>query len=163
MDKLVAHDISVTAVGKIDDVFAGRGFTQSFHSESNDHAQTDLLKLVEDGVSGLMFVNLLDFDTLYGHRRDPQGYADALMGTDSFLARLLPCLGDHDILIVTADHGNDPTFMGTDHTREYVPLLVYQPGLPGRTLGVRQGFYDISKSLASFFGIPPLERGVSFL
>jgi phosphopentomutase len=163
LDKLIANDIPVTAVGKIDDVFAGRGFTRSCHSESNEHAQSDLLKLMDDHTPGLIFVNLLDFDMLYGHRRDPHGYADALVDTDAFLAQALPLLRNNDVLIITADHGNDPTFTGTDHTREYVPLLVRRPGINGKSLGVRYGFFDVAQSLASFFGIAPMPRGNSFL
>ena len=163
LDKLVANGVRVTGVGKIDDVFTGRGLTESLHSESNSKAQSDLMQLVKDHVGGLIFANFLDFDMLYGHRRDPHGYGKALADSDFFLKQMLPYLGNDDVLILTADHGNDPTFTGTDHTREYVPLLVYQPGKTGKSLGIRQGFYDIAQSLASFFEIPPLQRGRSFL
>ena len=100
---------------------------------------------------------------LYGHRRDPVGYAGALENTDRFLAQMLPLLGTDDLLILTADHGNDPTFKGTDHCREFVPLLVYRPGQPGRPLGIRKGFFDIAQSLSSFFGIERMARGKSFI
>jgi phosphopentomutase len=100
---------------------------------------------------------------LYGHRRDPRGYAAAMEQTDAWLSRYLPLLTPDDVLIITADHGNDPTYQGTDHTREYVPLVVYRVGRPGENLGIRNGFYDIAQSLASFFGIAPQPRGVSFL
>jgi len=100
---------------------------------------------------------------LYGHRRDPAGYARALEDADRFLDRLVSLLRADDVLIVTADHGNDPTFRGTDHTREFVPLLSLRPGRAGRSLGVRKGFYDVAQSLASYFGLAPLPRGVSFL
>ena len=111
---------------------------------------------------GFIFANFIDFDMLYGHRRDPQGYAEALKQTDAWLADFLPMLGNDDMLILTADHGNDPTFRGTDHTREYVPLLVYRPNRAGESLGIRDGFYDIAQTLAGWFGIDQLPRGRSF-
>ena len=112
---------------------------------------------------GFIFANFIDFDMLYGHRRDPLGYAAALRQTDAWLADLLPTLAPDDILILTADHGNDPTFKGTDHTREYVPLLSYRPERVGANLGVRDGFFDIARSLTDVFGLPPAPRGVGFL
>ena len=100
---------------------------------------------------------------VYGHRRDAKGYAHSLELTDQWLAKYLPLIGPGDMLILTADHGNDPTFKGTDHTREYVPLLVYRPGEPGESLGIRRGFYDIAQSLAQFFSIPAISRGAAFI
>ncbi|RKX47220.1 MAG: phosphopentomutase, partial [Verrucomicrobia bacterium] len=94
---------------------------------------------------------------------DPVGYAAALQQAQQWLESFLPTLGNGDMLILTADHGNDPTFKGTDHTREYVPLLVYQPGKPGESLGIRQGFYDIAQSLANWFNLEPTPRGKSFI
>ena len=111
----------------------------------------------------LVFANLIDFDMLYGHRRDAAGYAAALEKTDQFLEKFITGLGQDSILIITADHGNDPTFRGTDHTREFVPLLVFRPGRPGKSLGIRNGFYDVAQSLAAWFGIGPMPRGQSFL
>jgi phosphopentomutase len=113
--------------------------------------------------SGFLFANFIDFDMLYGHRRDAQGYADCLVQTDAWLKTFLPRLGRDDMLIITADHGNDPTWKGTDHTREIVPLLVYRPGQPGVSLGVRKGYYDVAQSVAHYFGLDPLPRGLSFL
>jgi len=112
---------------------------------------------------GLIFANFIDFDMLYGHRRDARGYADSLIATDAWLKDYLPLLSKDDMLILTADHGNDPTYKGSDHTREFVPLLVYRPGQPGKNLGVRQGFYDIAASISAFFGLSKAPRGVSFL
>jgi phosphopentomutase len=112
---------------------------------------------------GFVFANLIDFDMLYGHRRDPQGYAAALLDADVFLGDLLGALGAADLLLVTADHGNDPTFKGTDHTREFVPLLAHGAGLSGTNLGIRQGFYDVAQSLACFFGSARMPRGKSFV
>jgi len=162
LDKLTQHDIRVTTVGKLDDVFIHRGITQSIHVENNPGAQSAILNLAQRQKEGLIFANLIDFDMLYGHRRHPEGYAEALETTDRFLAALLPMLASEDVLIITADHGNDPTFRGSDHTREFVPLLVYRSGAPGQSLGIRHGFYDIAQSLAHFFGIEPMPRGKSF-
>lgn len=156
--------IPVTSVGKIDDIFNQSGLTRILHVENNRDAEQHTLNLAAEQATGLIFVNLIDFDMLYGHRRDPAGYARALTETDAFLAKLLARLTPTDCLIITADHGNDPTFTGTDHTREYVPLLVHCPArLTPQSLGIRKGFYDIAQSIASFFGIPPIQRGSSFL
>ncbi len=156
----------VITVGKLDDIFPGCGITESFHVENNPEAEQAVLELAarEPGTpGGFVFANLIDFDMRFGHRRDPAGYANALEKTDGFLKELLPSLHEDDVLIITADHGNDPTFTGTDHTREYVPLLAYLPGTAGVSLGVRHGFYDMAQSLAAWFGIEKLSRGKSFL
>lgn len=163
LDNLTNAGIAVYAVGKIEDIFVRRGITQSFHTGNNNESQAKVMELVKQNISGLIFANFIDFDMLYGHRRDADGYARALQLTDSFFGELIPELDNSDILIITADHGNDPTFRGTDHTREYVPLLVYQPSRPGYCLGIRQGFYDVAQSLASAFHIRPMPRGISFL
>jgi phosphopentomutase len=112
---------------------------------------------------GLIFTNLVDFDMLYGHRRDPEGYYRALQEFDAFLPRLQQKLGPRDVVIITADHGNDPTYRGTDHTREYVPLIAMSQHAAGRDLGTRNGFYDVAQTLADAFKLPARERGVSFL
>ncbi len=153
----------VFAVGKIEDIFAGRGISDSRHTGDNEGSQAAVDAFLAEQDRGLIFANFIDFDMMHGHRRDPHGYARCLEQTDRWLAGLLPRLGPDDRLILTADHGNDPTFRGTDHTREYVPLLVHQPGRPGRPLGIRDGFYDIAQTLATWFGIPPHPRGRAFL
>jgi len=163
LDRLKENGVPVTTVGKLDDVFAHRGITTAHHVENNADAEEIVLKLLQDDVQGLIFINLIDFDMLYGHRRDSRGYAAALEQTDGFIAEVLAHLGREDLFIITADHGNDPTFKGTDHTREYVPLLVYRKGVQGKSLGIREGFFDVAQSLAAFFGIPPMDRGVSFI
>jgi phosphopentomutase len=164
LDRLAAAGVAVTTVGKLDDIFNRSGVTRAAHVENNRGAQDAVLALAtERGAGGLIFANLIDFDMLYGHRRDCAGYARALEQADAFLGALLPALASPDMLILTADHGNDPTFKGTDHTREFVPLLVYRPGRAGASLGIRQGYYDIAQSLASFFGLAPLPRGRSFV
>jgi len=163
LDLLTARGVKVTTVGKLDDIFANRGMSRAIHVENNEDAQAALLDLVRDQPDGLVFANLIDFDMLYGHRRNAPGYAGALERTDRFLQDFLPLLGPDDVLIITADHGNDPTFRGTDHTREFVPLLVSRRDVPGRDLGIRKGFYDVAQSLATFFNLDPMPRGKSFL
>ena len=164
LDRLLAQGLHTVTVGKLDDVFAQRGIAESMHVENNADAQAALLALATTRPGPLFaFANLIDFDMLYGHRRDAAGYAAALERTDAFMAEFLAGLRTDDLVVITADHGNDPTYRGNDHTREYVPLLVYRPGRPGRCLGIRDGFYDIAASLAAFHGLPPLPRGASFL
>lgn len=163
LDRLSDAGIPVTTIGKIDDIYAHRGMTDTVHVENNADAQEATLELIGAGREGLMFINLIDFDMLYGHRRDAHGYARALEKTDRFLGELLDAMNDQDVLMITADHGNDPTFRGTDHTREYVPLLAYRAGCAGRSLGIRKGFFDIAQSVATHFGIANLPHGKSFL
>jgi phosphopentomutase len=153
----------VVGVGKIWDIFAGHGVTENVHSEGNADGCVRTLEAMERVERGLVFTNLVDFDMLYGHRRDPEGYYRALQEFDAFLPRLQQRLGPHDVAIITADHGNDPTYRGTDHTREFVPLLAMSARAPGRDLGVRNGFYDIAQTLAEAFGVGPRPRGLSFL
>jgi len=163
LDRLDQAGTAVLAVGKVEDIYAGHGISESRHTGDNAAAQHAVLKLAKTRADCLIFANLNDYDSLYGHRRNPQGYAEALRKTDRWLAELLPLIDETDLLIVTADHGNDPTFKGTDHTREFVPLLVFQPARPVRELGLRVGFYDVAQSLAAFFGLEPMPRGESFL
>ena len=163
LDRLTEAGMPVVAVGKIDDIFAQRGITRSLHNESNREAERELLALAQGFDHGLVFANLVDFDMLYGHRRDPAGYARALAEADGVIGRLASLLRPDDVLILTADHGNDPTFRGTDHTREFVPLLCLRPGQAKRALGIRSGFYDVAQSLAAFFGIAPMPRGRAFV
>jgi phosphopentomutase len=162
-ERLYDAGIPVYGVGKIEDIVAHRGMTESIHSGSTAESQKVLERFVAKKGDGFIFANFIDFDMLYGHRRDPAGYADALRQTDAWLSGFLPTLGEDDVLILTADHGNDPTYKGTDHTREYVPLLVYQSGKPGRNLGIRNGFFDIAQSLATLFNIDPIPRGQTFI
>ncbi|NQU40944.1 MAG: phosphopentomutase [Lentisphaerae bacterium] len=162
LDHLQAHGIRTVTVGKLDDIFAGQGIDRSEHVENNHDAQRIVLEIANESESQFVFVNLIDFDMLYGHRRDPDGYASALENSDAFLSELLPKLGPEDCLMITADHGNDPTFNGTDHTREFVPLLVYRPERVGQNVGIRHGFFDVAQSVASLFGVPPMPRGFSY-
>jgi len=163
LEYLAGAGVTVTTVGKIEDIFDRRGISRSFHTTSNAESQTKLSELIGQTANGLIIANLVDFDMLYGHRRDAKGYAAALEKTDKFLETFITGLGHECLLIITADHGNDPTFKGTDHTREYVPLLVYRSGIPGKLLGIRHGFYDIAQSLAAWFGIASLSHGQNFL
>ncbi|MBP3964401.1 phosphopentomutase [Paenibacillus lignilyticus] len=154
----------VIAVGKIDDIFVSEGITEALHTKSNEDGVLKTIAALDKPFKGMLFTNLVDFDSLYGHRRDPQGYAGALEAFDRSVPELTKRLGERDLLIVTADHGNDPTYSGTDHTREYVPLLVYGPALktPG-SLGIRSTFADVAATVADNFGVKRPDNGVSFL
>jgi phosphopentomutase len=163
LERLISAGVPVYAVGKIEDIFAHRGITEANHTGNNRDSQQAVSRWTKEKERGLIFANFIDFDMLYGHRRDARGYADSLIATDAWLKDYLPLLSKDDMLILTADHGNDPTYKGSDHTREFVPLLVYRPGQPGKNLGVRQGFYDIAASISAFFGLSKAPRGVSFL
>ena len=163
LERLHDGGVPVYAVGKIEDIFAHRGITKSNHTGNNRDSQRAVEAFLAEPGDGFIFANFIDFDMHFGHRRDAPGYAECLRQTDAWLAGFLPRLGPGDLLILTADHGNDPTYKGSDHTREIVPLLVYEPGRPARNLGVRHGYYDIAQSLATRHRIPALPRGVSFL
>jgi phosphopentomutase len=158
MDILVSHGLITSCIGKISDIFDGVGVTKTQHSISNmDGMDKTIDEVKNDDFTGLCFVNLVEFDSLYGHRRDPKGYAQALEDLDKRLAELLPLLKNDDILMITADHGNDPTFHGTDHTREKVPLLIYSPALEkGRYLAERASFADIGASILKNYGFGPV-------
>ena len=164
LDLLKEAGHEVVAIGKIEDLFAGRGITRAVHTTSDDHGMDEVEAALADTPAGLIFVNLVDFDTAYGHRNNPAGYAANLERFDARLAALLPRLTPHDLLIVTADHGNDPTTPSTDHSREHVPLLVDGAAVrAGVDLGVRSTFADLGQTLAELFGVEPLPHGTSFL
>ncbi len=142
------------AVGKISDIFAGRGFTESFITHSNAEGMQITRDLLSKDFRGLCFTNLVDFDMVYGHRRDRDGYAKALAEFDSWLGEFIPELREDDVIMITADHGCDPDFMKTtDHTREYTPLLVYGKKIEPKNLGTRDGFSDISAEICSLLGV----------
>jgi len=162
LDRFKENNITVTAVGKINDIFAGKGISSSVHTKGNMDGVDQVLKLLSSGRNGLIFINLVDFDMLYGHRNDVQGYARALEELDGRLPEIFNLIRDDDIIIFTADHGCDPTTPGTDHTREYVPLLVYgRPVHGGINLGVRETFADVAATIADIFGLE-FEVGRSF-
>lgn len=152
------------AIGKISDIFSGAGITEAVSTKSNADGLDQLIRYMRQDFRGLCFLNLVDFDALYGHRRDPQGYAEALMEFDRALPRIASGLRDNDLLIVTADHGNDPTHHGTDHTREYVPLLAYSKQVEnGQNLGTRPTFADVGATVADNFHVQLPPHGTSFL
>jgi len=164
LDRLLSAGGSVLGVGKIPDIFAGRGISRAVKA----HGLPDLVEATAQafesaGEHSLVFTNLVDFDQDFGHRRDVEGYADALERFDALLPRLSGLLGEGDLLILTADHGNDPTWPGNDHTREHVPILALTPGLEAGDIGRRESFADIGQSLAGWFGLTPLPEGQSFL
>ncbi len=164
LDRLTARGIPVAAIGKIHDLFAGRGIDRSWRSRSDSDGLDLLQSAMGEIHDGLIFVNLVDSDTLYGHRNDISGYAANLEGIDTRLAAILQELRTGDLLVVTADHGNDPTTPSTDHSREYVPLLLAGPRVrAGADLGTRATFADLGQTLADNFGVPRLEHGASFL
>ena len=153
LDALKAAGREVVGVGKIPDIYAHRGFTREVASGSNLEGVERTLELMREGVEGLVFTNLVEFDSLYGHRRDPQGYALALSEFDERLPDLLAAVREGDALIIVSDHGNDPTWPGTDHTREHGMLLVYRPGTDGVDLGTRRTFADVGATVAALLGV----------
>ncbi|MDH2450627.1 phosphopentomutase [Priestia megaterium] len=164
MNELKDNDIDVIAIGKISDIYDGEGVTKSLRTKSNMDGMDKLVDTLNMDFTGLSFLNLVDFDALYGHRRDPQGYGQALEEYDARLEEVFDLLKEEDLLIITADHGNDPVHHGTDHTREYVPLLVYNKGMQeGKELSIRQTFADIGATVAENFGVAMPKHGKSFL
>jgi len=164
MDRVKAASLPVIAIGKIEDLFAGRGMTHAIHTVSDEDGMDQVERQMEAVDRGFIFVNLVDFDTQYGHRNDVEGYARNLERFDGRLAKVLPQLREGDLLVVTADHGNDPTTASTDHAREYVPLLVLGAGVRrGAELGTRRTFADLGQTLAENFGVGRLPHGTSFL
>ena len=163
--ELQAAQIPTVAVGKIGDIYAHVGWDESYPTKSNAHGMNVVLYLLGSSFeSGLMMVNLVEFDSLYGHRRNVEGYKRAIEDFDYQLSGLLPLLKDDDLLIITADHGNDPTWHGTDHTREHVPLLAYSPSMKEAIdLGLRHSFGDIGQTVLANFGLSPYAVGTSFL
>jgi phosphopentomutase len=164
LDTLQAAGIPVFAIGKIVDLFAGQGVSQSVHTASDDEGMDHVERALDERSHGLIFANLVDFDTVYGHRNNVTGYALNLERFDARLSELLPRLRPDDLLILTADHGNDPTTPSTDHSREYVPVLACGPHVrAGVDLGTRPTFADLGQTLADLFGVGPMAHGTSFL
>lgn len=163
LDKLKSNGYDVISVGKISDIFAGRGITESNPTKGNAMGESKLLEIQKRDFSGLCFVNLVDFDMLYGHRNDVKGYADALARFDKTLGEFLCNMREDDLIIITADHGCDPGYTGTDHTRENVPLVAYALGTESRSLGGFYGFDCIAKTVCDNFKIDTGYSGESFL
>ena len=164
MNELKDGGKDVIAIGKIDDIYNGAGVTKALRTKDNMDGMDKLVQVAGEEFNGLSFLNLVDFDALYGHRRDPQGYGDALEAFDARLPEVLEKMQPDDLLIITADHGNDPTFPGTDHTREYVPLLAYSPRFTGgEQLETGKTFSDIGATIAENFSVAMPKFGKSFL
>ena len=163
MNHLKDGGLDSIAIGKISDIFDGEGVTEAIRTTSNMDGMDKFIELLDRDFHGLSFMNLVDFDAIYGHRRDPIGYGDALEDFDARLPEVFEKLQKDDLLIITADHGNDPTYKGTDHTREYVPLLVYSKRFAnGKNLGVCNTFADIGATVADNFNVKMPEHGTSF-
>ncbi|GHO77330.1 phosphopentomutase [Ktedonobacter sp. SOSP1-85] len=163
LDLLKESGRDVIGIGKIEDLFAGRGLTARDHTETNQEGMAATLRWLERDFYGLLFVNLVEFDMLWGHRRDSQGYAQALRDVDAWFGKVQRVLRPEDAIFFAADHGVDPTYRGTDHTRECVPLLAYgKPIRAGVDLGTRSSMADLGQTLAENFGVGPLAAGTSF-
>ncbi|TXL67907.1 phosphopentomutase [Cerasibacillus terrae] len=164
MNELKDQEYDVIALGKISDIYDGEGITEAIRTSSNDDGMTKLVESMDKDFTGLNFINLVDFDAKYGHRRNPKGYGEALEAYDKRLPEVLEKLTDDDLLIITADHGNDPIHHGTDHTREYVPLIIYHRHIKeGKELPTRKTFADIGATVADNFEINLPKHGTSFL
>lgn len=164
LDYLKEDQLDVISLGKIEDIFDGEGITESHRTVSNNDGMAKLKKMIEKDFTGLCFLNLVDFDALYGHRRNPLGYGEALEVFDKQLGELIPLLKKDDLLLITADHGNDPTFKGTDHTREYVPLFAYHKQITeGGLIEERKTFADVGATISDNFNVKSPDYGTSFL
>ncbi len=163
LDAIKSAGLDVIAVGKISDIFAGRGITKVVTAHGNPECMAATDRLADDDFNGLAFINLVDYDMVYGHRNNAVGYAQALNEFDRWLGGFVPKMRDEDLLIITADHGCDPGDVSTDHTREYVPMLVYGSAVDPVNLGVRQSFSDIAASVCEYLGVSYTTEGISFL
>ncbi|MFA6842891.1 MAG: phosphopentomutase [Bacilli bacterium] len=159
LDYLKKAGYDVIGIGKISDIFNTHGITESYHNESNHNGMEHTIYCADKDFTGLCFVNLVDFDSKYGHRRNAQGYAKCIMEFDNDLSELLKHLRDDDLLMITADHGNDPTHTGTDHTRENVPILVYNKNIVSKDLGLIHSFSSIGKTISNNFGVKSTQNG----
>jgi phosphopentomutase len=163
LDRLVAAGHEVVGVGKVDDLFAKRGLTVCHHTVDNMVASEEVIRLLQAGGKGLILANLIEFDMLFGHRNNVEGYAAALEAFDSQLPAIMEAMRPGDVLCIVADHGNDPTTASTDHSREYVPLLVYGERVKaGVNLGTRESFADVGATIADLLNVGPLPNGISF-
>ena len=163
LDYTVEAGLSVKAVGKIEDIFNRKGVTYAVHTHDNMDGIDKTIELLQQPFGGILFTNLVDFDMVYGHRNNAEGYAEALMAFDKRLPEILSALKQDDCLFITADHGCDPTTESTDHCREYTPLLMYGSSvIPGKNLGTRKTFADIAATIGAFLGIEARVSGNSF-
>ncbi len=164
LDRISQAGQEVCAVGKITDIFSGNGITSSVYTNGNDDGVYRTVEYMESCRQGLIFTNLIDFDSMYGHRRDPEGYGRALEEFDAMLPAVIHRMKPEDLLIICADHGNDPVHAGWNHTREYVPLLVYGEMVRENTdLGILRSFADVGASICEYLGVPKMKNGTSFL
>ena len=164
LDHLQKSGLHTVGVGKINDIFSGQGIAEGYHNESNMDGMDHVDHVMQEDFTGFCFVNLVDFDAMYGHRRNPEGYGQALMELDQRLGQVVANMRDDDLLMITADHGNDPCYKGSDHTREYVPLLAYSPSMQGSgQLPTRQTFADFGATILDNFGVSGNGVGTSFL
>ena len=164
LDHLQKSGLHTVGVGKINDIFSGQGIAEGYHNESNMDGMDHVDHVMQEDFTGFCFVNLVDFDAMYGHRRNPEGYGQALMELDQRLGQVVANMRADDLLMITADHGNDPCYKGSDHTREYVPLLAYSPSMQGSgQLPIRQTFADFGATILDNFGVAGNGVGTSFL
>lgn len=163
LDSFQENNKTVLAIGKIEDLFSGRGINRSIHTNGNADGIEKTIDAIKNATEDMIFVNLVDFDMLYGHRNNIEGYAKALEEFDQKLPEIIKSLKEDDILILTADHGNDPSTPSTDHSREYIPIVVFGKKLKQNVdIGIRETYSDISATILDIFGIPKLENGTSF-
>ncbi len=163
LDYLKEAGYSVISIGKINDIYNGCGITEAYKSVSNHNGMEIMMNMAKKEFTGLCYLNLVDFDALYGHRRNPEGYKEALEEFDKDLSNLLSLLSDDDLLLITADHGNDPTWHGTDHTREYVPLFAYSKSIGHGDLGLRKSYADLGQTINENYELKRQPIGTSFL
>jgi phosphopentomutase len=165
LNDLADAGVVTLGIGKIPSIYAHVGIPQGISTKGNAHGIEETLKAMRESEAGFVFTNLVDFDMLYGHRRNPAGYAQCLQDFDAKLPEILAELGDDDLLLIAADHGNDPTYRGTDHTREYVPMIAYSPSMNGGVnIGTRATFADVGRTIVEFFGAgTEIDLGESFL
>ena len=163
LDNIKEANLDVIGVGKIEDIFNGQGITEAIHTKDNMHGVDETINYINKDNNGLIFTNLVDFDSKFGHRRNVEGYKEALEEFDARIPEIINAMKDEDILIINADHGNDPTYKGTDHTREYIPVLVYGKNIKENTnLGIRKSFADIGATVADLLNVKMPKNGQSF-
>lgn len=163
LDNIKQSGLDVIGVGKIEDIFNGQGITEAIHTKDNMDGVDETINYIKKDNKGLIFTNLVDFDSKYGHRRDTKGYKEALEEFDARIPEIIEAMNDNDVLIINADHGNDPTYKGTDHTREYIPLLVYGKNIKqGVNLGIRNSFADIGATVTDILNVEMPKNGISF-
>ncbi len=163
LDYLAENSYDTVAIGKIKDVFVNRGITRHLAAGNNSETGAAVIEAINTTKSGLIFANFVDFDSLWGHRNDVKGYAQGLESFDKFLPNILDLLAEDDVLCITADHGCDPTTESTDHSREYVPLLLYGQRVKPVDLGIRETFADVAQSICEFYKLPQIFKGKSFM